>query len=144
MLVGILVFNFWRTQVLFCGANDSHVLDFWWCFLWVSKPEWAILFTLGRGICGTHYLSFTFGATPAHPMWPAWLLSRSLDLFRVPATMLSNYPCSNKHCCLLGFKVYFITDELEMVNTALLDLPFYHPHFTDVNQVSKPFSSIES
>ena len=22
----------------FCGATDTHVLDFWWCLPWVSKP----------------------------------------------------------------------------------------------------------
>ena len=25
----------------------ATVLDFWWCLLWVSKPYWAALFTLG-------------------------------------------------------------------------------------------------
>ena len=31
-------------------ATHTSVLNFWW-HLWVSKPEWAALFTLGRGIC---------------------------------------------------------------------------------------------
>ena len=35
------------------------------CGHWVSKPEWAALFVLGRGICVTHLLRFTSGATPA-------------------------------------------------------------------------------
>ena len=33
------------------GATDNPVLDFWWCHIWVSKPEWEALFTLGRDIC---------------------------------------------------------------------------------------------
>ena len=48
----------------FCGATDIPVLDFWWCLLWISKPEWVALFILGRGICFTHTLRFTSGATP--------------------------------------------------------------------------------
>ena len=50
----------------FCGATDTPVLDFWWCLLWVSKPEWAALFTLERGICVTCSLRFTCGVTPAN------------------------------------------------------------------------------
>ena len=30
----------------FLCATDTSVLDFWWHILWVSKPEWAALFTL--------------------------------------------------------------------------------------------------
>ena len=26
----------------FCGATDTPVSDFWWCLLWVSKPEWVL------------------------------------------------------------------------------------------------------
>ena len=40
----------------FCRATDAPVLDFWWRLLWVSKPEWAALFVLGRGIHVTRYL----------------------------------------------------------------------------------------
>ena len=50
----------------FCGATDTPVLDFWWNLLWVSKPEEAALFTLGRGIWITYYLRFISGATPAN------------------------------------------------------------------------------
>ena len=32
----------------FCGATDTPVLNFWWCLLWVSKPEWATLFAHGE------------------------------------------------------------------------------------------------
>ena len=49
----------------FCGATDNPVLDFWWCLLWVSKPEWAALFVLGGGIHVTFSLRFTFGVIPA-------------------------------------------------------------------------------
>ena len=43
----------------FYGANNTPVLDFWWCLLWVSKPEWATLFTIGRGIRDVSSLIFT-------------------------------------------------------------------------------------
>ena len=46
------------------GATDTPVLDFWRCLLWVSKPEWAALFALSRGIHDIHFLRFTSGATP--------------------------------------------------------------------------------
>ena len=26
----------------FYGATDTPILDFWWCLLWVSKPEWIL------------------------------------------------------------------------------------------------------
>ena len=32
---------FWRTHSHF-GATGTHVLDFWWRLLWVSKPEWVL------------------------------------------------------------------------------------------------------
>ena len=47
------------------GDTDTPVLDFWWSLLWVSKPEWAALFTLGEGRHVTHFLRFTSGLTPA-------------------------------------------------------------------------------
>ena len=37
-------------------------------FVWVSKPEWAALFILGRGVCIAHSRRFTSGATPADPL----------------------------------------------------------------------------
>ena len=49
----------------FFGATDTPILDFWWRLLWVSKPEWAALFKLGRGIHVTCSLRFTSGVTPA-------------------------------------------------------------------------------
>ena len=50
----------------FCGTTDSNVLEFWWHRLWVSKPEWTALFTLGGSISVTRSLRFMSGATPAH------------------------------------------------------------------------------
>ena len=49
----------------FCGATDTHVLDFWWCMPWISKPHgWSprlcALLPVHIGI-----LRFTSGATPA-------------------------------------------------------------------------------
>ena len=30
------------------STTDTPILVFWWCLLWVSKPEWAALFTPER------------------------------------------------------------------------------------------------
>ena len=62
----------------FCGATDTLVLDFWWNLLWVSKPEWAALFVLGRGIHDICSLRFTSGVTPAD------LLPASMTASRFP------------------------------------------------------------
>ena len=46
----------------FYGATDTPVCDFWWCLLWVSKPESAALFALGRGVrdvCSLNWNSCT-------------------------------------------------------------------------------------
>ena len=67
----------------FCGATDTPVLDFWWCLLWVSKPEWAVLFMLSRGIHVTHSLRFTSGATPAD------LLATSIAAKPISSTYLT-------------------------------------------------------
>ena len=49
----------------FYRETDTPVLEFWWCLLWVSKPEWTALFVFSGGILVTHTLRFTSGATPA-------------------------------------------------------------------------------
>ena len=52
-LLKLLLIFFWKILEdisPFCGATDTPVLDFSWRLLWVSKPEWAALFTLGRGV----------------------------------------------------------------------------------------------
>ena len=59
----------------FYGATDTPVLDFWWCLLWVSKPKWAALFTLGRGICDVCSLRFTSGVTPAELLMASMVTS---------------------------------------------------------------------
>ena len=41
------------------GATHNPVSEFW-----VSKPGWAALFTLVRGVCDIHSLRFTSGVTP--------------------------------------------------------------------------------
>ena len=43
-------FKFRWTHVHFWGYWYPF-LDFWWRLLWVSKPGWAALFALGRGVC---------------------------------------------------------------------------------------------
>ena len=51
-VIGVIFFKkFLEDIISFCGATDTPVLDFWWCLLWVSKPEWTASFTLGQGIC---------------------------------------------------------------------------------------------
>ena len=40
----------WRTWVLFRGATDTPVLDFWWHLSWVSKPGW-IPFSMLSHLC---------------------------------------------------------------------------------------------
>ena len=34
--------NFLLDTCPFFGATDTPVSDFWWCLLWVSKPEWVL------------------------------------------------------------------------------------------------------
>ena len=51
---------------LSAGPLISLFLDFWWHLLRVSKPEWAVIFMLGRGIHVTCSLRFTSGVTPAN------------------------------------------------------------------------------
>ena len=67
-----LLFRKWALSSLDpCGATDTPVLDFWWCLLWISKPEWLALFIFGRGVCVTHSLSFTSGVIPADLLAPS-------------------------------------------------------------------------
>ena len=42
--------NIFRGLMSFYGATDTPVLDFWWCILWFSNPEWSDLFALGGGV----------------------------------------------------------------------------------------------
>ena len=28
----------------FCGTTDTPILDFWWHFLWASKPQWVLTY----------------------------------------------------------------------------------------------------
>ena len=50
----------WSVMV-FCGhmsilrVTGTPVLDFWWCLLWVSKPEWVLPYSLFcEGKCNVH------------------------------------------------------------------------------------------
>ena len=98
-------------------ATDTPVLDFWWHLLWVSKPEWAALFTFGIGI---RSLRFTSGVTAANLLRPAWQpiafphacfsRGRMLDLiYRLD--MLTTRPLrlaeflSYKHLCTVNFRI---------------------------------------
>ena len=55
----------------FHGATDTSVLDFWWCLLCILKPEWAALFTVGRGVQSPR---FTSGVTLLTSWYTAWQL----------------------------------------------------------------------
>ena len=48
----------------FYGDTNTQVLDFWWCLLWVSKPQLEALFLPGVGRHVTPFLIFISGATP--------------------------------------------------------------------------------
>ena len=60
----------------FYGVTDTPDLDFWWCLLWVSKPDWAALFTLGRGIHDACSLRFISGVIPADLLMASMVASR--------------------------------------------------------------------
>ena len=68
---------FWKTQVLFCGATDIPVLNFWWCLPWVSKSGWIPHLYAFLPACNG-FLRFTSGATPAN------LLMASMAAGHVP------------------------------------------------------------
>ena len=70
LLECILVFLI-LVDTSFCGATDTPVSDFWWYFLWISKPEWAALFTLSGGAHDVCSLRVTSGATPADLLVPS-------------------------------------------------------------------------
>ena len=77
------IFKFLEDTSPLCGATKTPVLDFWWCLLWVSKPEWAVLLVLSRGIHVTHSLRLTSGATPAD------LLATSMAAKPISSTYLT-------------------------------------------------------
>ena len=57
--------SFWRTHWLAIVLIPLF-LDFWWHLLWVSKPEWALPYSLFcRGECNVHSARSTSGATHA-------------------------------------------------------------------------------
>ena len=66
----------------FCGATDTPVLNFGWCLLWVSKPEWATLFELVE----VYMLHVPWDSPLVWHLptswWPVWQPSH---LFHVPA-----------------------------------------------------------
>ena len=49
----------------FLGATGTPVLHFWWCLLWVSKPEWLLPYSHCRCQCDVHSPRSTSGATHA-------------------------------------------------------------------------------
>ena len=74
---------------LVCGSTDIHVLDFWWCLLWVSKPMCSLICTWQRHMV-QHLLTF----------WqPAWQPNQS-------------FPCTCKQA-LVGLEtgIYRAADE---------------------------------
>ena len=77
----------------FYGATDIPVLDFWRHLLWVSKPEWEVLFKLGRDIHDVHSLQFPCCTTPAN------LLTTS----RVTG-------CCSSHVCFSRVRMPYLND----------------------------------
>ena len=63
----------------FCGATDTHVVDFWWYLPWVFKAR--VDFSLAHFLVCVLFLTFTSGAIPADcivsstakPFWPTSL-----------------------------------------------------------------------
>ena len=56
-----------HSHVLF-WATGTPVLDFWWRLLWVSKPEWVLLYSHCGGKYDIHSLRSTSGATYCQPL----------------------------------------------------------------------------
>ena len=54
------------------GATGTPVLDFWWRFLWVLKPEWVLPYSHCEGECNVHFLRSTSGATQSRFFKNSW------------------------------------------------------------------------
>ena len=53
---------------IFVGdLRDTHVMDYWWCLLWVSKPKWVTLFVFGRDVTLLH---IHWDLPLFHVLWP--------------------------------------------------------------------------
>ena len=118
-------FIFWRTHVLFCGAIDTFVLDFWWCLPWVSKPGWI---SLVCSLACKLFLRFASGATPAdlpmasmaahHVTFPTcifqqrrdtWVWTGDLSLSKLMCYPLSHHDrvwYSNTQCMNRALKLF--------------------------------------
>ena len=86
LLYSVTAFGLWTVSIeifflTFCGATDIPVLDFWWHLLWVSKPEWAAIYMLGRGIHFTCSLRFNDSCQPLGCQYGSWT-----DLLHIPVT----------------------------------------------------------
>ena len=73
-------FNLETTPISpFCGATDTSVLKFWWCLLWVSKPEWVLPYSQ---LAEVYVMYITWDSPLVQHLltswWPAWQLSHSL------------------------------------------------------------------
>ena len=102
-----------------------------WHILWVSKPEWATLVILGRGIRVTHSLRFTSGATPANLL----VASIAAELFF--STYLQagigrawNQDLSCHHCLTVWDQADTLPTELCRFNCTLLPfiILFHNEH----------------
>ena len=121
---GTFSFNFWRTQVLFVGPLIPLIFLFWWHFLWVSKLDWATLFTLGRGIHVTCSLRLISGAKPADLLVVTMAAELSTN-WAMPAQLESDiyiYMLSFKRkttlpsCILTKLNIYFFTAWLNLLH----------------------------
>ena len=55
-------------MIPFCGAIDTLVSDFWWCLIWVSKPEWVLPYL---SLAEAYVLRYTF--SEIHLWWDTCL-----------------------------------------------------------------------
>ena len=62
---------------------------------WVSKPEWAAIFALGRNMCYLHSLRFTSAATPADHLKASLILIQMAQTLHTSANIL--HVCIHKN-----------------------------------------------
>ena len=84
------------------GVTDTPISDFWCRLLWVSKPKWAVLFTLSRDVCDIPSLRFISGMTPL-PVYMASMAASHFPHMCVRAetgcqTRTGDLPLSSQTC----------------------------------------------
>ena len=99
----ILFFSFFKVfggHMSFFGATGTPVLDFWWCLLWDSKPEWVLPYSLFvDGECNIHSPRSTSGATLAN------LLAAGAQPVLNPHILLQRWGCRDSNSCYSDISV---------------------------------------